>query len=605
MATPTTSGASTTVSLSPYYNLNSLLSTQKWASSTITYSIPTAASSWSTDRSVGYGPTSGVGEPWSADVAYLNSTETLRFKSALQKWANVANVNFVETADSQFVVGDIRVAYTYTPDMVGAAAYAFLPYGEPSSGDIWINSKGGTFRTAYLDGTRAYQTLIHELGHALGLKHPFETSTANSGVIQAQNDTKVLTVMSYSGEPGRSDTGLSFYPTTPMLYDIEAIQYMYGANRSFNVGDTTYSYNDSKTYLETIWDGGGNNTIAYSGSKASLINLNEGSGSSIGNDVYTTDANGKFINYVENVWIAFDTKIQNAIGGSGDNILIGNDLGNSLTAGAGKDLILGGSGNDTILAGAGDDRAEGGGGDDNFLGLVGKDSYFGGSGNNALTVSMSSSQLHLNKLRTNSFFIRDDAGDMAIIRDVQNVRASDKTIALSTLGIYGNAQLDVIDIYVAAFRRAPETSGYNYWANEKSSKGLISVADTIFSLDIVKSIYPTNASATDFVTAIYQNVFNKAPDTTGLNYWTQQLAAKSRGQLVIDMTTAALGVADGVEGKDFFQNRVDWAQYAVGYQAAKQTEISVTHLTDLTAGITADAMTLIKLIGSAETGTVI
>jgi len=133
-------------------------------------------------------------------------------------------------------------------------------------------------------------------------------------------------------------------------------------------------------------------------------------------------------------------------------------------------------------------------------------------------------------------------------------------------------------------------------------KGLKTVADIIFSLDGVKAIYPTALTSSQFVTSIYGNVFNRTPDSEGLNYWIQQLNSKSRGQLVIDMTNAALGAPDSAAGKDFFQNRVDWAQYAVGYQTDKHTELTPAHLTDLTNGIGSDPLALITLIGNAESG---
>ncbi|MES2105373.1 MAG: hypothetical protein V4634_15230 [Pseudomonadota bacterium] len=104
------------------------------------------------------------------------------------------------------------------------------------------------------------------------------------------------------------------------------------------------------------------------------------------------------------------------------------------------------------------------------------------------------------------------------------------------------------------------------------------------------------------MTAIYNNVFNTAPDAEGLAYWSQQLGKTSHGGLVIDMTNAALGVADGVDGKDYFQNRVDWAEYAVAYQAKTHSEFSVAHALTLTDGVTADQLTLVQLIGNAEQG---
>ena len=68
------------------------------------------------------------------------------------------------------------------------------------------------------------------------------------------------------------------------------------------------------------------------------------------------------------------------------------------------------------------------------------------------------------------------------------------------------------------------------------------------------------------------------------------------------MTSAALGVADGTDGKDFFENRVDWAMFAVRYQDWTHTSLSPAHLQELTDTVTADAATLVTLVGQfAET----
>lgn len=595
MTTPYTGSPYTTVKLSTDKPVNSLIGTYRWASNSISFSFPNAASVW--DQSGfnygGYGPKTGNGEPWSTSYDFLSAQQQERFKLALQKWANVAALTFTQSKDDAGTVGDIRVAFTYTDDMKNAEAYALYPQGDANSGDIWINTKSGAHYSSYTDGSYTFQTLIHELGHSLGLKHPFDSETQNTTVIDPAYDSQVYTVMSYSAKPGDKTSYLSYNPTTPMLYDIAAIQYIYGANNNYNAGDTAYHYQQGHGYLETIWDGGGINSIVYSGNDAARIDLREGHGSRLGKAVDMLDASDQRIDSVDNVWIAFNTKIQNAIGGDGPDTLIGNDLANVLTGGAADDSLNGGLGNDALF---------GGGGNDLFVGLEGKDALYGGAGNNTLQLNQwNMAQLHLNKLRDNAFFLRGDSGDMAILRDVQQIQAADGTLNLATVGS-SVSDPGLIDIYIAAFRRAPESGGYNYWLQEKTAKGLSAVADTIFSLDIVKQIYPASMSGSQFVTAIYRNVFNKEPDAEGLNYWTQQLNGKSRGQLVIDMTSTALQVADGVDGKDYFQNRIDWAQYAVNYQAARQSEFSVDHLLELTAGVNADPLTLITLIGNAEAG---
>ena len=226
-----------------------------------------------------------------------------------------------------------------------------------------------------------------------------------------------------------------------------------------------------------------------------------------------------------------------------------------------------------------------------------------GDGIDTLQLSINAAQATLLKLRANTFVLRDTSGNLGIVHDVEKIIYADATVTVATLPSYHNVDSTLTQIYVAAFRRAPETGGYQYWLQMKTDKGIIATADVIFSLDVVKAIYPASMAPSQFVTAIYQNVFDRTPDAEGLAYWTGQLAAKSRGQLVLDITTAALGVPDGTSGKDFFQNRVDWSLYAVGVQEVRKAGYTPEQLISWTGTVTADAVTALTLIGQGEAGT--
>jgi subtilisin family serine protease len=123
---------------------------------------------------------------------------------------------------------------------------------------------------------------------------------------------------------------------------------------------------------------------------------------------------------------------------------------------------------------------------------------------------------------------------------------------------------DIAQIYIAGFLRGPELAGLNYWYGERRSAQ--EVADVIFSLPIVKAIYPDTLSNTDFVTAIYRNVFGREPDSGGLNYWRTELANSTRGRLVLNMIRAGLGTPDGTAGKSYVVNRTEMALYAITQQ---------------------------------------
>lgn len=136
-------------------------------------------------------------------------------------------------------------------------------------------------------------------------------------------------------------------------------------------------------------------------------------------------------------------------------------------------------------------------------------------------------------------------------------------------------QTAITKIYLGAFNRAPEKSGLEYWTAEVAGgKTLDQVVDTIFSLSIVKAIYPDSMSNAEFLTAVYTNVFGKAPDADGLTYWNSQLTAgQERGRVVITMIDAGLGTPDGTPGKAFIANRVQAATQSADLQLTRGLEV--------------------------------
>ncbi len=113
-----------------------------------------------------------------------------------------------------------------------------------------------------------------------------------------------------------------------------------------------YDFTQNTSPILTIWDGNGIDTIDLSGwSSASTLDLRAGAYSSV---------NGM----TKNLAIAYDVDIENATGGSGNDIITGNDLANVLIGNGGNDTINGAGGNDTINGGTGVDILTGGAGDD-------------------------------------------------------------------------------------------------------------------------------------------------------------------------------------------------------------------------------------------------
>lgn len=319
----------------------------------ITYSIPDTSAYWLND----YG--SGEPETWSG----LSSSQADYFRMALAAWAQVADITFVEVEDD-ITYGEIRVAFSQAvADSGDAAGWAYVPGSQPEAGDIWLDyDQGGT----YAPGTFGYSSLLHEIGHTLGLDHPFDANTINGAVLTGDQDSTQYSVMSYTDYDGVGSTFTETSPghysyidvqsTTPMLYDILAIQYLYGPNMNTRTGDDVYTFSNTQAVFEAIWDAGGIDTFDLSNQTLSVtVNLTAGEFSSIG--IKEIWDNGIVVEgATNNIAIAYDVTIENVIGGSADDQLIGNAASNQFTGGQGNDIITGAGGVDTaIYDGAMDD----------------------------------------------------------------------------------------------------------------------------------------------------------------------------------------------------------------------------------------------------------
>lgn len=379
-----------------------------------------------------WGPTAaGTGASVSVTfdaASHWTATEQQGFVAAMSLWSAIANIKFTVSADPANV--PILITRSDDGEASGGIEY-FFPgsvgtpqLGRADTGAIMIDTDvpgfgpiDGKFAT---QGGYVWMTLVHEFGHILGLGHTGAYDTSESDFFVSQYggyDTRGWSIMSYVDVsdrfypdsiappggfnwviPGNAlSAPIDLVPTTWMPLDIVAAQRLYGVAtdgpltqggqvfgfHSNIQGDIApfFDFTVNTRPIVTLWDGGLNNTLDVSGfSVASSVSLESGTFSSVAG-------------LRNNVAIAYGTRIDNAVGGSGNDTIRGNENHDVLMGGTGSDSIIGGAGNDhiygnmlTSIAGAVDagDYIETGGGSNYVNGNAGNDTIVGGDGSNRL-----------------------------------------------------------------------------------------------------------------------------------------------------------------------------------------------------------------------------
>jgi serralysin len=321
-------------------DISFLLSGRHWDNSTLHYTLSSSFLTGS-DIRISHINSSISGKIDLPTIANGNSSLAL---AAMTAWSNVAAITFQPSSNP--ANADLAILKAV---VIGA------PVGLTAS-SVHISPEHLNRAAVFLEDNQSLWAYLHELGHALGLDHPGHTNPSLPASDPHYNTNTTIMSSNYGGRPA----------ITPMIYDIAAIQSIYGANTSHNSGNTTYRFSGNYT-AETIWDSGNNDTLDAS------QNLVDGSArtSPVTLDLREGfDANGK--QYSSKVgsqvlFLAFNANIENAVGGSGGDSIQGNGLANKLTGGAGNDSLKGDAGNDELRGGKDNDTLIGGAGADKFI----------------------------------------------------------------------------------------------------------------------------------------------------------------------------------------------------------------------------------------------
>jgi Ca2+-binding RTX toxin-like protein len=380
------------VQMSSVQDIDGILWGYKWDHKHLTFSFPTSQDEYTHN---GYASINGFSS--------LNAQQMHVYRDfIIPMFSGVCGLEFTETnsvnADIRFGQA-LQIDYSdgqgaHTPGLGNGTAEGIAPdpdHATVSWGDIWFSTNPGGNNNSNPQPGEFYfaAAFMHELGHALGLKHGHATQDAHGDTfpkLPADHDSQEYSIMTYSTYPGTQGPATD-YPTTLMQDDIAALQYIYGADFKYHAGDTVYSWDpvtgelsindtgqgapvNAKVFM-TVWDGNGIDTFDLSNYTTRVkINLQPGEWTitSEGQLADLGDGHSARGNVATALLFNDDPRslIENAQGGSGNDRIQGNQAGNILRGNDGRDVLFGKDGDDTLLGGRGADTLLGGKGHDTY-----------------------------------------------------------------------------------------------------------------------------------------------------------------------------------------------------------------------------------------------
>jgi len=368
-------------------------------------------------------------------------------------------------------------------------AYQYLDDPYPgAAGDVFINTQSDANRLpSYAPGSQGYFLLLHEIGHSLGLKHPHDDGGTGRPTFDelgiGRLDQDYVSVMSYNDDAAWNL--VQWDPATPMVFDVIALQYMYGKNLATNAGDSFFQIDRTGMY-HSVWDASGTDTVSVAtGSEGWLIELPD---LTISDLVDTKIGRAEPLADLQMtvpqdlVWLLGD--MENALGSAHDDLIVGNDLDNWLQPQAGDDRVDGGAGSDMVLY---EWRYE---------------------------------EVSLSKGRDSEGQAFYTARTPVGTDTLYNVEFLSFSNARTALDAADQTPGQVWRLYQAAFDREPDSPGLGYWiAQMDDGISLDEVAFGFMQSPEFEQLYGSEVTTGEFVGLLYQNVLDRSPDAGGYDFW--------------------------------------------------------------------------------------